>query len=43
VIAARKPGLETARAEAALEMANPQPPSQPDLLERMRRFFGLHR
>ncbi len=43
VIAARKPGLETARAEAALEMANPQPPSQPDLLARMRRFFGLHR
>ena len=43
VIAARKPGLETARAEAALDMANPQPPSQPDLLERMRRFFGLHR
>ena len=43
VIASRKPGLETARAEAALEMANPPPPSQPDLLERMRRFFGLHR
>jgi small-conductance mechanosensitive channel/CRP-like cAMP-binding protein len=43
VIAARKPGLETARAEAALEMANPPPPSQPDLLARMRRFFGLHR
>jgi small-conductance mechanosensitive channel len=43
VIAARKPGLETARAEAALEMANPTPPSQPDLLARMRRFFGLHR
>ena len=43
VIAARKPGLDTARAEAALEMANPPPPSQPDLLERMRRFFGLHR
>jgi small-conductance mechanosensitive channel len=43
VIAARKPGLETARAEAALEMANPPPPSQPALLERMRRFFGLHK
>jgi len=43
VIASRKPGLETARAEAALEMANPPPPSQPDLLERMRRVFGLHR
>ena len=43
VIAARKPGLETARAEAALELANPPPPSQPDLLERIRRFFGLHR
>jgi len=41
VIAARKPGLETARAEAALEMANPPPPSQLDLLQRMRRFFGL--
>jgi CRP-like cAMP-binding protein len=43
VIASRKPGLETARAEAALEMANPTPPSQPDLLERIRRFFGLLR
>jgi CRP-like cAMP-binding protein len=43
VIASRKPGLETARAEAALEMANPTPPSQPDLLERISRFFGLHR
>ncbi len=43
VIASRKPGLETARAEAALEMANPQPPSQPALLERIRRFFGLQR
>lgn len=43
VIAARKPGLDTARAEAALELANPPPPSQPDLLERIRRFFGLHR
>jgi len=43
VIASRKPGLETARAEAALEMANQVAPSQPDLLERMRRFFGLQR
>jgi small-conductance mechanosensitive channel len=43
VIASRKPGLETARAEAALEMANPVTPSQPDLLDRIRRFFGLQR
>ncbi len=41
VIAARKPGLETARAEAALEMAQPAAPSQPALLERIQRFFGL--
>jgi CRP-like cAMP-binding protein len=41
VIAARKPGLETARAEAALDLANTLPPSQPALLERIRRFFGL--
>jgi len=41
VIAARKPGLETARAEAAEAMAHPPEPAQPALLERIQRFFGL--
>lgn len=41
VIAERKPGLETARAEAALELSQPSPTSQPALLERIQRFFGL--
>jgi CRP-like cAMP-binding protein len=41
VIAERKPGLETARAEAASALAEMPPPSQPALLERIQRFFGL--
>jgi len=41
VIAARKPELETARAEAAEAMAHPPEPAQPALLERIQRFFGL--
>lgn len=41
VIAARKPDLETARAEAASAMAHPAEVSQPALLERIQRFFGL--
>jgi CRP-like cAMP-binding protein len=41
VIAARKPDLETARAEAAEAMAHPPEPAQPALLERIQRFFGL--
>lgn len=41
VIAERKPGLETARAEAASALAETPPPSQPALLERIQRFFGL--
>jgi small-conductance mechanosensitive channel/CRP-like cAMP-binding protein len=41
VISARKPELESARAEAAEAMANPQEPAQPALLERIQRFFGL--
>ncbi len=41
VIAARKPELETARAEAAEAMAHPPEPTQPALLERIQRFFGL--
>jgi CRP-like cAMP-binding protein len=41
IIAERKPGLETARAEAALELSQPAPSSQPALLERIQRFFGL--
>ena len=41
VIAARKPELESARAEAAEAMAHPPEPAQPALLERIQRFFGL--
>jgi small-conductance mechanosensitive channel/CRP-like cAMP-binding protein len=41
VIATRKPGLDSARAEAADAMAHPAPASQPALLERIQRFFGL--
>jgi len=41
VIAARKPELDTARAEAAVAMANPPEPAQPALLERIQKFFGL--
>jgi small-conductance mechanosensitive channel/CRP-like cAMP-binding protein len=41
VIAERKPGLETARAEAASALAETPAPSQPALLERIQRFFGL--
>jgi CRP-like cAMP-binding protein len=41
VIAARKPELESARAEAAEAMAHPPEPTQPALLERIQRFFGL--
>jgi small-conductance mechanosensitive channel/CRP-like cAMP-binding protein len=41
VIASRKPDLETARAEAASASAEAPPPSQPALLERIQRFFGL--
>ncbi len=41
VIAARKPDLESARTEAAHAMAHPAPPTQPALLERIQRFFGL--
>jgi len=41
VISARKPELESARAEAAEAMANPPAPAQPALLERIQKFFGL--
>ena len=41
VVAARKPELETARAEAAEAMAHPPEPAQPALLERIQKFFGL--
>ena len=41
VIAARKPELDSARAEAAEAMAHPPEPAQPALLERIQRFFGL--
>jgi small-conductance mechanosensitive channel/CRP-like cAMP-binding protein len=41
VIAARKPGLESARAEAADAMAHPAPATQPALLDRIQHFFGL--
>lgn len=41
VVAARKPELDTARAEAAEAMAHPPEPAQPALLERIQRFFGL--
>jgi CRP-like cAMP-binding protein len=41
VVAARKPELESARAEAAEAMAHPPEPAQPALLERIQRFFGL--
>jgi CRP-like cAMP-binding protein len=41
VIAERKPGLETARAEAASALSEEPAPSQPALLERIQRFFGL--
>jgi small-conductance mechanosensitive channel len=41
VIAARKPDLETARAEAAEDMARPIEALQPALLERIQKFFGL--
>jgi len=41
VVSARKPELESARAEAAEAMANPPEPVQPALLERIQRFFGL--
>jgi CRP-like cAMP-binding protein len=41
VVAARKPELDTARAEAAEAMAHPPEPAQPALLERIQKFFGL--
>ena len=41
VIATRKPDLESARAEAANAMAQPETPAQPALLERIQKFFGL--
>jgi CRP-like cAMP-binding protein len=41
VVAARKPELESARAEAAESAAEPVEPAQPALLERIQRFFGL--
>ena len=41
VIATRKPDLDSARAEAADAMAHPAPASQPALLDRIQRFFGL--
>ncbi len=41
VVAARKPELDSARAEAAEAMAHPPEPVQPALLERIQRFFGL--
>ena len=41
VIAARQPGLDSARAEAASAMSHPAPPEQPALLDRIQRFFGL--
>jgi small-conductance mechanosensitive channel/CRP-like cAMP-binding protein len=41
VIASRKPGLETARAEAASAPAALPEPAQPALLERIQKFFGL--
>lgn len=41
VVSARKPELDSARAEAAEAMANPPQPAQPALLDRIQRFFGL--
>jgi len=41
VIASRKPGLETARAEAASAPVQTHEPAQPALLERIQKFFGL--
>ncbi len=41
VVAARKPELDSARAEAAEAMAHPPEPAQPALLERIQKFFGL--
>jgi small-conductance mechanosensitive channel/CRP-like cAMP-binding protein len=41
VIATRKPGLETARAEAASTPVETHEPEQPALLERIQKFFGL--
>jgi CRP-like cAMP-binding protein len=41
VIATRKPGLETARAEAASTPLETHEPAQPALLERIQKFFGL--
>ncbi|HJS36740.1 MAG TPA: mechanosensitive ion channel family protein [Burkholderiales bacterium] len=41
VIATRKPGLETARAEAASAPVETHEPEQPALLERIQKFFGL--
>jgi small-conductance mechanosensitive channel/CRP-like cAMP-binding protein len=41
VIASRKPGLESARAEVASAMAEAPATSQPALLDRIQRFFGL--
>ncbi|MGH8688368.1 MAG: cyclic nucleotide-binding domain-containing protein [Burkholderiales bacterium] len=41
VIASRKPELDTARAEAAQAMAEPVQSTQPALLDRIQRFFGL--
>jgi small-conductance mechanosensitive channel/CRP-like cAMP-binding protein len=41
VIASRKPGLESARAESASAMPEAPAPSQPALLDRIQRFFGL--
>jgi small-conductance mechanosensitive channel len=41
VVAARKPELDSARAEAAEAMAHSPEPTQPALLERIQKFFGL--
>jgi small-conductance mechanosensitive channel len=41
VVAARKPELDTARAEAAQAMSEPAAESEPALLDRIQRFFGL--